>query len=278
MKNVDSEKVEEAVNFIRSVTDFIPDISITLGSGMNSLSKLLTSKTIIPYSDIPNFPVSTVPSHDGFLIFGELKGKNVVIVSGRFHYYEGYEMSDVTFYIHVLKSLGVKTSILTSASGGLNPHYKEGEIVVLTDHINLFSSHPLRGMNDESNGPRFPDMMKAYPEHLINSCINCAHDLGINIKKGVYLGWQGPTLETPAEYKMARLLGADLVGMSTVPEVIINKYCEIETLALSIVSNKCFPSSELTETTLEEVIETVNSNALRLQRIITSFLGNYSFS
>ena len=178
----------------------------------------------------------------------------------------------VTYYIHVLKALGVKTSILTSASGGLNPHYKEGQIVMINDHINLFPSNPLRGMNDEQLGPRFPDLLLAYPTDLQTLASDGANSLNIDLKKGVYLGWQGPSLETPAEYKMANILGADLVGMSTIPEVIVNKYRGIRTLAFTIVSNVCFPKSALNETTVDEVIKVVNNNAKDLQKLIIHIL------
>lgn len=267
-----SSKVKDSVSFIRQYTAANPSVSIVLGTGMHSITDAIQNPVEINFSDIPHFPISTVQSHKSKLIFGEINGKSVVCVGGRFHYYEGYDMDEVTFYIHVLKALGVKTSILTSASGGLNPHYKEGQIVMINDHINLFPSNPLRGGNDENLGPRFPDLLKAYPLDLQEIATKGAKHLNIDLKKGVYLGWQGPTLETPAEYRMANLLGADLIGMSTIPEVIINKYRGINTLAFTIVSNVCFPTSAIKETTVDEVIRVVNENAKTLQHLIIDIL------
>lgn len=263
-----SSKVEESLSYIRKFTTARPGISIVLGTGLQSLIEVVEDAVVINYKDIPHFPVSTVQSHKGQLIFGQINGKDIVLVAGRFHYYEGYSMEQVTYYIHVLKALGIHTSIMNSASGGLNPHYKEGNLVMIKDHINMFPKSPLRGQNDESQGPRFPDMLNAYPKNLRSAALTCARSLNIDLKSGVYLGWQGPALETPAEYKMARGFGADLVGMSTVPEVIVNKYREINTLAFTIVSNLCFPISALEETTVESVIKTVNENAKQLKELI----------
>ena len=267
-----SRKVQESLERIRQETDKSPRIAIVLGTGMDSLIDMVENAEIIDYKDIPHFPKSTVISHRGKMVFGALGGTEVVVIAGRFHYYEGYSMDEVTYYIHVLKALGVTLSIMTSASGGLSANYKEGEIVIIKDHINLFSDNPLRGKNDDSMGTIFVDLMRAYPHEYREKAINTAIRLGIPIKEGVYLGWQGPSLETPAEYKMANLLGADLVGMSTIPEVIINKYRGIDTLAFTIVSNVCFPLSVLTETSVEEVIKIVNTHAEKLQSIILELI------
>ena len=267
-----NRKVQESLEIILQKTDRRPRIAIVLGTGMNPMIDMVEAAEFIDYKDIPHFPKSTVVSHRGKMVFGVLGGIEVVIVAGRFHYYEGYSMDEVTYYIHVLKALGVSLSIMTSASGGLNAHYSEGEIVLIKDHINLFSDNPLRGMNDEGMGPRFVDLMRAYPVEYRDKALDAADRLGIPLKEGVYLGWQGPSLETPAEYNMANMLGADLVGMSTIPEVIINKYRGIDTLAFTIVSNVCFPLSVLTETSVEEVIKNVNINAEKLQSIILDLI------
>jgi purine-nucleoside phosphorylase len=265
-------KVEDSINYIRSLTSSKPRIAIVLGTGMHSIIESVSNKVEIEYSNIPHFPVSTVRSHKSKLIFGDIKGVSIVLVAGRFHYYEGYNMEEVTYYVHVLKSLGVDTSILTSASGGLNENFKEGELVLIDDHINMFPENPLRGQNDEKLGPRFPDMLNAYPQYLKEVAMSKSASLNIALKRGIYLGWQGPTLETPAEYHMAHNLGADLVGMSTIPEVIVNKYRSINTLALTIVSNICYPPSAIKETTIDEVINVVNKNALKLQKLILAII------
>ena len=268
-----SDKVNESLKYIRKFTDAKPDLAIVLGTGLHSIIEVVENPIEVDYEDIPHFPLSTVQSHQGKLIFGQIGSREIILVAGRFHYYEGYSMEEVTYYIHVLKGLGVKTSIMNSASGGLNPHYKEGSLVMITDHINMFSESPLRGQNDETLGPRFPDMLNAYTARLRNLTTQSAKDMNIDLKYGVYLGWQGPALETPAEYKMARGFGADLVGMSTVPEVIVNKYRGIDTLAFTIVSNVCFPISEIKETTVESVIKVVNENAKDLQKLIIKLVS-----
>lgn len=265
-------KVLESANYIRQYTNSKPKLAIVLGTGMHSLADLLIDPVSIDYRDIPFFPTSTVQSHKSKLLFGKLNEIEVVLVAGRFHYYEGYSMDEVTYYIHVLKEIGVQISILTSASGGLNPHYAEGELVMITDHINLFSENPLRGQNDDTLGPRFPDLLNAYPKYLRDIATKVSSTNSIQLKEGVYLGWQGPSLETPAEYKMANLLGADLVGMSTIPEVIINKYRGIKTLAFTIVSNVCYPPSAISETTVDEVIAVVNNNAKTLQKLLLKII------
>ena len=270
MKSI--EAIQETANYLRNRGVLNVDVAIVLGTGLTRIRDLIDIEAAIDYSDIPFFPVSTVESHAGKLFYGKHHNKNILIIAGRFHYYEGYEMDDVTYYVHVLKALNAKQLIITNAAGGLNPHFQRGDIVVVNDHINLFPFNPLRGRNDEQYGVRFPDMMNVYSKALIDQIKSAAQQSNISIKEGVYLGWQGPSLETPAEYKMARMLGADLVGMSSVPEAIVAKYCKIPLLMVSIVSNQCFPLSEIKEVTIEEIIHTVNESAEKLKELLKSFI------
>lgn len=265
------DKIQESKQYIDSILDHDAKIAIVLGTGLGDFAHSLTDIVEIPYSDIPHFPVSTVESHQGKLIFGYKSGIPIIVMAGRFHCYEGYTAAEVTFPIRVLKALGINTIVLTNAAGGINPHFKEGDIVQVTDHINLMPDHPLRGPNDERLGPRFPDMMQAYDTELITEFKNIGEKLNINIQSGVYLGLQGPSLETPAEYKMAHILGADLVGMSTIPEVIVAKQQEMKVAVFSIVSNICFPKSVLTETTVEEVISVVRRSSMKLCKILDEY-------
>lgn len=271
MKSI--EAIQETANYLRNRGVKNIDVAIVLGTGLTVLKDLLQTEEVIDYSDIPFFPVSTVESHAGKMFYGKFNDKDILIIAGRFHYYEGYEMDDVTYYVHVLKALNAKQLIITNAAGGLNPHFQSGDIVVVNDHINLFPVNPLRGRNDDHYGARFPDMMKVYQIELIEQFKAAAQQSNIGIKEGVYLGWQGPSLETPAEYKMARMLGADLVGMSSVPEAIVAKYCKIPLLMLSIVSNQCFPLSEIKEVTIEEIIHCVNASAEKLKGLLKAFLS-----
>ena len=266
------EKYNESAEYIHNIIGLDVQIACVLGTGMSSLENLVSNKIEIPYEDIPYFPLSSVESHSGKIVAGKIGSKGVILLAGRFHYYEGYDMETITYYVHVLKSLGVQKMILTNAAGGLNPHFKEGDLVLVTDHINLFPVNPLRGQNDDEYGPRFPDMLYAYDRDLQTLAHKYSDRLSIPLKTGVYLGWQGPSLETPAEYKMARILGADLVGMSTVPEVIVAKYCGIKVAVFSIVSNACFPISNLKETTIDYVIDVVNKSAAKLITLISKMI------
>lgn len=198
----------------------------------------------IPYKDIPHFPVSTVEGHSGNLLFGQLGGKEVLIMQGRFHYYEGYSMQEVTFPIRVMKALGIEQLMLSNAAGGLNPSFRVGDVMIIRDHLNLFSEHPLRGKNDSRLGPRFPDMSQAYSLRLRELATTIGKEQQLELKEGVYAGWQGPTFETPAEYKLLSTLGADACGMSTVPEVIVARHAGLEVFALSVITN-CAHSSAL---------------------------------
>ena len=207
-----------------------------LGTGLGQLASEITDTYEFPYSEIPNFPVSTVEGHSGKLIFGKLGGKDIVAMQGRFHYYEGYSMKEVTFPVRVMYELGIKTLFVSNAAGGMNPEFHIGDIMVITDHINLFPEHPLRGKNFPT-GPRFPDMHQAYDPQLIALADEIAAEKGIRLMHGVYVGVQGPTFETPAEYRMYRILGGDTIGMSTVPEVIVANHCGIRVFGISIVTD-----------------------------------------
>lgn len=265
------DKIHESKTFIDSILTCDAKIAVVLGTGLGDFAQSLTDIVEIPYSEIPHFPISTVESHHGKLVFGYKSGVPVVVMSGRFHYYEGYSAAELTFPIRVLKALGVNKMIMTNAAGGINPHFNEGDIVQVTDHINLVPDHPLRGHNDERLGLRFPDMLQAYDKGMILSFEKIADDLGILLRQGVYLGLQGPSLETPAEYKMARIMGADILGMSTIPEVIVAKHAGIQVAVFSIVSNVCFPKSALTETTVEAVIATVKKSVEKVQRLFDAY-------
>lgn len=263
--------IHESIAYLKEFTSMEPKTAIVLGTGLGRFAEDISDKIEIPYKNIPHFPTATVESHSGTLIFGYKSGHPIVAMSGRFHYYEGYSAAQLTFPIRVLHALGVSTLILTNAAGGVNPHFREGDIVMIKDHINMMPDHPLRGPNDERLGPRFPDMLHAYAPRIRASFIEISNRLSLPIQTGVYLGLQGPSLETPAEYKMAHILGADLVGMSTIPEVIVANHCGLEVAAFSIVSNVCFPESALTMTTIEEVIKVVNNSATKLQALLDAY-------
>jgi purine nucleoside phosphorylase I, inosine and guanosine-specific len=212
-----------------------PETAIILGTGLGNLANEITEKYEIKYQDIPNFPVSTVEGHSGKLIFGKLGNKDIMAMQGRFHYYEGYSMKEVTFPVRVMKELGIKTLFVSNASGGTNASFEIGDLMIITDHINYFPEHPLRGKN--LYGDRFPDMSEAYSKDLINKALAIAKEKGIKVQQGVYIGTQGPTFETPAEYKLFHILGADAVGMSTVPEVIVANHAGIRCFGISIITD-----------------------------------------
>ena len=231
------EKIQESVKYIQSKINIKPQIGLILGSGLGVLGDEVENPTIIKYNEIPNFPVSTVEGHAGQLVIGKLEKKDVVVMQGRFHFYEGYPMQDVTFPVRVMKALGVDTIIVTNAAGGSNESFTPGDLMIITDHINFGGNNPLIGPNDNRLGVRFPDMSKAYTPELIDIARNAANELGINVKEGVYMFLTGPTYETPAEIKMAQKLGADAVGMSTVPEVIVASHSQLKVLGISCITN-----------------------------------------
>lgn len=231
------KKVQQTVEYIINKTGVNPEYGVILGSGLGGFKNDIEIQYTLPYSEIPNFPVSTVQGHQGALIFGTIQGKTVVAMQGRFHYYEGYTMQEVTFPVRVMKYLGVKKLIVSNASGGVNPAYKVGDIVLLHDHINMMPEHPLRGKNDERFGPRFVNMSEPYSRAMIAKAKQIAQGLNIEVKDGIYLGLQGPTFETLAEYKMVKILGADCVGMSTVPEVIVARHMNLECFGVSVITD-----------------------------------------
>ena len=231
------EQVQETVSFIKGKTNFTPEYGVILGSGLGSFTDDIEIEFTLPYNEIPNFPVSTVQGHKGALVFGTIGDRKVVAMQGRFHYYEGYSMKEVTFPVRVMKYLGVTKLIVSNASGGVNPDYEVGSIVILKDHINMMPEHPLRGANDERFGPRFVNMSEPFSLKMIAKAKELAHNLNIKVQDGIYLGLQGPTFETLAEYKMVKIVGADCVGMSTVPEVIVARHMNLECFGLSVITD-----------------------------------------
>ncbi len=250
-------QIQEAIQIIRSKASLQPAIGIILGTGLSNLVEDMDIETEIDYADIPHFPVSTVQSHRGKLVFGKLAGKNVVAMAGRFHYYEGYSMKQVTFPVRVMKFLGIKQIIISNAAGSTNEAIRAGDIVFIRDHINLQPENPLRGENDERLGPRFPDMLRTYDQKLLDKAVIIAEAHRIRAHKGVYVALPGPNLETPAEYNFIHTIGGDVVGMSTVPEVLVAKHMGLPVFVLSVVSNQCFPLDVIKEVTVEEVIAVV---------------------
>jgi len=248
------EKIRATANFITEKINAKPEIGIILGTGLGGLVNEIEIIDSISYSDIPNFPVSTVDGHAGRLIYGRLGEKEVLAMQGRFHFYEGYSMKEVTFPVRVFKLMGITHLFVSNASGGLNPDWNVGEIVLINDHINFFPEHPLRGKNINKLGPRFPDMSRCYDDRLRNKAKLIALQHNINVKEGVYVGLSGPTFETPAEYKMFRIFGADIVGMSTVPEVIVARHMNLKVFGISIVTDSGVPG-EIVEISHDEVQE-----------------------
>ncbi|EIA10466.1 purine-nucleoside phosphorylase [Flavobacterium frigoris] len=244
------DKVQQTVSCIKEKIDFTPEYGVILGSGLGSFTEEMNIEFVLPYNEIQNFPVSTVQGHKGALVFGTIGDKKVVAMQGRFHYYEGYSMKEVTFPVRVMKFLGINKLIVSNASGGVNPNYRVGDIMIIKDHINFAPEHPLRGINDERFGPRFVNMSEPYSRKMIAKVKELADNLNIEIKEGVYLGLQGPTFETLAEYKMVKILGADCVGMSTVPEVIVARHMDLETFGVSVI----------TDMGDEDSIETISHN------------------
>lgn len=268
------EKVQETVEYIQSRIGKTPEYGVVLGSGLGGFTNDIEIEFILNYSEIPNFPVSTVDGHKGALVFGKIHGKQVVAMQGRFHYYEGYDMKQVTFPIRVFKELGVSKLIVSNASGGVNPRYKVGSIVIIKDHINMMPEHPLRGKNDERFGPRFVNMSEPYSRKMIAKAKELAHELQITVDEGVYLGLQGPTFETLSEYRMVKLIGADCVGMSTVPEVIVARHMELETFGVSVITD--MGNEESIDTiSHEEVLEAAREAEPHVRLLIKELIGNY---
>lgn len=271
------DQIQEAIQFIRNQTEFQPRFGIILGTGLGKLTDEIKEAVAIPYADIPHFPVSTVQSHRGKLIFGQLAGQPVVAMAGRFHYYEGYTMKQVTFPVRVLKMLGIERLFISNAAGSVSQHIFAGDLTFIKDHINLHAENPLRGENDERLGPRFPDMLHAYDRKLNAVALEVARRENIRAHEGVYLGLQGPNLETPAEYNMAHIIGADLVGMSTIPEVLVARHMDLPVFVISVATNKCYPVEEIQETTVEDVIAVAEEAEPKMTRVVKKlieYLGN----
>lgn len=230
------DRIQETAQWIRSKMPNHPTTAIILGTGLGHLAEEIDIALSIDYEEIPNFPVSTVEGHSGRLLFGQLGGHDILAMQGRFHYYEGYSMKEVTFPVRVMHELGIQTLFVSNAAGGMNPTFRIGDIMVITDHINFFPEHPLRGANFPT-GPRFPDMHEAYDRELIRQADAIASEKGIQLRHGVYVGTQGPTFETPSEYRMYHILGGDAVGMSTVPEVIVARHSGIRVFGVSVITD-----------------------------------------
>jgi purine-nucleoside phosphorylase len=250
------KKIDDAVSFVRSKTAMVPSIGIILGTGLGGLADEIEKETVIEYEDIPHFPVSTVESHHGKLIFGRLGGKDVVAMQGRFHYYEGYTMQQITFPVRVMSrkaGLGVDTLFISNAGGGMNPNFQKGDLMIMSDHINLLGDNPLVGPNDDGLGVRFPDMSEPYSKELIALAEKIAAEEKIKVQKGVYVAVTGPNLETAAEYKFLRVTGADAVGMSTIPENIVANHMNMRCFGMTIITDLCFPEA-LEPVNVEEII------------------------
>ena len=260
------ELIHNSVEYLKKRTDFQPEIGIILGTGLGGLVDEIKTEKSISYKDIPNFPVSTVKGHQGKLIFGLFGNKKVIAMQGRFHFYEGYTMSQIVFPIRVIKFLGINKLIVSNASGGVNPNFEIGDIMIINDHINLFPTNPLIGPNIEELGTRFPDMSDAYDENLIALALSLSKNLNIKTVNGVYAGLTGPTLETPAEYSYIRKIGADAVGMSTVPEVIAARHMQIPCFGLSIITDLGVPGKivKVTHQDVQNVASKAEQNMTRL--------------
>jgi purine-nucleoside phosphorylase len=264
-------QINDAAEYIRSKHYVKPDAGIILGTGLGGLVNDIQVSTTISYKDIPHFPVSTVESHEGKLIMGKLGGKNVIAMQGRFHYYEGYSMQQITFPVRVMKALGVNKLFISNAAGGLNPSQQVSDLMMLNDHINLLPDHPLRGKNEDSLGPRFPDMSEVYDIEFMNQAKAIAAKNNIRLHEGVYASIQGPTLETKAEYKFLRIIGADAVGMSTVPECIVARHMDMRVFALSVITDLGI-EGKIKKTSIEDVIHAATIAEPNLSLIIKELI------
>jgi purine-nucleoside phosphorylase len=267
------EQMKEAADFISANTNVKPTVGIILGTGLGGLVKEIEIINEIPYEKIPHFPVSTVESHSGKLIFGNLGGKQVVAMQGRFHFYEGYNMQQVTFPVRVMKLLGIQQLFVSNASGGVNPDFAVGEIMILDDHINLFPAHPLIGKNIDELGPRFPDMSEPYDHKMIALAKDIAAKNDIKVSVGTYAALTGPTLETPAEYGYVRAIGADAVGMSTIPEVIVARHMEIPCFAISIITDLGVPG-KIQKVSLQDVIDVASRQEPKMTLIMRELISS----
>ncbi len=247
------DKIKETVNYLRETGVTDPDAGVVLGTGLGKFVDHIDVEVTIDYTDIPHFPIATVEFHSGKLIFGRISGKKIIVMQGRFHYYEGYDMAMLTFPIRVLKALGIKQLLLSNACGAMNMQLKKGSLMLIDDHINLLPDNPLRGKNEDSLGPRFPDMSRPYSKELNDKLLDIAKTSSIPLHQGVYVAVSGPNLETRAEYRFLRMIGADVVGMSTVPEVIVANHMELPCCAVSVITDECDPD-HLEKVNIEDII------------------------
>lgn len=264
-------KLSETIPFLKSKTKIVPKVGIILGTGMDNLTSIIDIETSLGYEEVPHFPESSVQGHRGNLIFGHLAGAPVLTMQGRCHFYEGYDMKTITYPIRAMKALGIGTMIVSNAAGGLNPLFRAGDIMIIADHINLMGDNPLRGFNDDSLGPRFPDMSRAYTPNLRRLAEETALELGIRTVEGVLLALMGPTYETPAEYRFLRTIGADAVGMSTVPEVIVAVHSGMDVLGFSLITDMCLPDA-LEPASHEAVIAVAKSAEEKYSRLIEGII------
>lgn len=265
--------IEETVKYIKRKTEnFAPEIGIILGTGLGGLVKEIEVEHQLMYSNIPNFPISTLEFHSGKLIFGSLNGKKIVAMQGRLHYYEGYSMQQITFPVRVMKGLGIENLIVSNAAGSLNPEFKKGDLMIIEDHINLQPDNPLRGLIESSLGPRFPDMSEPYNRSITAKALKIAKTLDIKCHKGVYVAVSGPNLETKAEYKYLRLIGGDAVGMSTVPEVIVANHAGLPVFAISVLTDEGFPE-DLQPFNLDEILEAAAKAEPKMTEILTRLIA-----
>lgn len=279
------QMAQEALSFIRKHTNAKPKIGIILGTGLNigdiieekenigrSSYPGLSIETVIPYEEIPYFPLSTVESHSGKLAFGKMSEKSVVVMQGRFHFYEGYTMQQITFPIRVMKLLGVKTLLISNACGSMNPYFRKGELMLIEDHINLLGMNPLIGAHENDFGPRFPDMSEPYSLNLIKIAEKIGMEKRIKLNKGVYAAMTGPSLETRSEYRFLRMIGADVVGMSTIPENIVARQMDIDVLGISVITDECYPDA-LKPANIDDIIETAKSAEPQLTILLKEIVG-----
>lgn len=265
------DKVNEAKEYIKKHDDSSIDVGIILGTGLGNLADEIENKKVIKYGEIPGFPVSTVVGHAGELIIGDLMGKKVLALNGRFHYYEGYTMETVTFPVRVMKALGITNMIVSNAAGGMNPHFEPGDLMIIEDHINLIGDNPLIGRNYDEFGPRFPDMSSAYCKEYIKLIKECSSDLSIKTQQGVYVAISGPTYETPSELRMLRLIGGDAVGMSTIPEVIVANHMGIKVLGVSCITDMAL-ADNLEPLDHSKVVETANKAKNKFVALVKEFI------
>ena len=268
------EKIKETAAFIKNIIQDTPDYAIVLGSGLGKLQDEVQPIHVLEYPEIPNFPQTTVVGHGGKLIYGILEGKKVLMMSGRFHYYEGYSMETVTFPFKVFHLMGIKNLLLSNASGGVNPNFEVGDIMIVKDHINMMPEHPLRGHNDERFGPRFVNMSEPYSKAMIEKAFELSEDLNIYLKTGIYLCLQGPTFETLAEYKMVKALGADCVGMSTVPEVIVARHMNMECFGVSVITDMG-DEENIEEVNHVEVLQAAQKAEPHVRNLIKNLIAQY---